>query len=423
MSIKLNLRILLCLSFSLCVNLAFGQSGRRVETPPETPVQELKSDKEKPKTEIPKPESNYEIIGPKTISSFLEDLKTAGKRGFRLEKFTVLPTGSGNNFNEKVESTVLAGIVKFDGKNGFDYSYLSTESEIDPASKLNNLGQNGWYFRDVVSIFGEPVVEGGMVGTSVLQFPTLGNIYLLERVIDSELRAPNYQLIKAGATLGKNPKGKIEESFIEALKNGYKPVASYYTYVAKSVFSVDSSYNILLVKGLPSPDLEYKFVLSGRSDGLRKDIIKLSAQGYRIASINFNTAILVRKAEKTAPVSYQWIETSKKDYQTILNNTLSKSPVYRTGGIDQIGSGDYLKSLLVFEDNSTAETNLYEYQTVKMSPIIPKEFKKTPQVYLSKFEKPEIAFQKLLDQGYIPRDIFYSTIDGLTVLFEREKKY
>lgn len=419
---KLNLLITLCLSFSIFVSLTIAQSGKPIESKPVPPVQELQSDKAEAKKEIPLPKANYELIEPKTVVDFMYALRDAGKRGFRLEKVTALPSGSADTSKEKVSLTVLAGIVKFDGKKQYDYNFFSAEGEGSPDGKLNNLGQNGWYFRDVVSVFGGGVKDDGIFANSIYQFPTNGNIYLLERIIGSEVPTPNYKLLKSGATLGKNPEAKIQTMLEESIKDGYRPVATYYTYLVKSLFLVDSSYNVLLEKTNAPAKLEYKFVNSGRSEGLRKEIIKLSSQGYKISLINFNSAILTRKPEKTAPVTYHWVKTDEKNYPTNFGSILAKTPVYRLGGVDQSDSGDYLKSLLIFEDISTAETDLSEYQTIKFSPIVPKEFRKNPQEYLNRFEKWEVAFPRLLGEDYSPLDLYYSDIEGLTILFERQKK-
>ena len=63
----------------------------------------------------------------------------------------------------------------------------------------------------------------------------------------------------------------------------------------------------------------------------------------------------------------------------------------------------------------------FDYQFVKMLPKIPKEFKKKTQEYLKTLEKPGVAFQNMLTQGYAPRELFYSENAGLMILFERQK--
>lgn len=410
---------LTCVSLLLIFSVTvFAQSGVKPAdpTPNATPAVETVD----PRGPIPEPKAKYEFVGPKTVVDFMYELKAAGSRGFRLDKITALPTGSADSAGEQTQMTVLAATVKFDGKRRYDYNFFAAEGEPDPHKKLNSLAQNGWYFAGVVSIYGGSLKSDGLFANSVYSFPTNGNIYVLERVVGSDSVPNQYLLLKAGATLGRNPEAKLQTLFEEAAKEGYRPIATYYTFIAKSLFSIDSAFCLLLEKSAAADKLERKVVVSARNDGLRKEILKLTPQGYAIESINFNSAILVRHPEKSYPVVYHWVDAAEKTYPASLGPVTAKKPVFRMSAVGQVGSGAYLKNSLVFEDSSSAETDPYEFQTVMISRVIPKAFRKTAREYLDKFEKPEIAFRRLLDEGYTPADIFYSDIEGLTVLFEKK---
>lgn len=409
----------LCLAVFITSSSAFAQSGRPVEPKPIAPVQETQTDKQMAATaEIPKPKALYEYLAPQNIVDFMLTLKEAGKRGFKLDKVTAIPSGLAETSREKANQTVLAGIVRFDGESRYDYNFFFAEGRETPDDKLNSLSRNGWYFRDVVSVFGGGIQDNPVFDNTIYKFPTNGNLYLLERVVGSEKPTFSYKLLKAGVRLGSNPTEKMQGLLDAAIAEGFVPVASYYTFDIKNIFSVDSFCGVLVGKIPDARKTEYKFVRGNRNDGLRKEIETFSKQGYRIGSVNFNTAILTREAGQTAPVNYQWVETSDKKYAATLAATLAKNPAFVSGGIDIIGEGDFIKNLLIFESGAGAS----EFQFAKMIPIVPKQFKKNPQDYLKTLEKPEAVFQRLLNDGYAPRDVFYSDIEGLTVLFERQKK-
>ena len=390
-----------CFAFlMMAAAAAFAQTDKSVEAKPSAPV------------EIPQPKALYEYIAPRKIFDFIRVTNEAGKRGFKLAKVTAVPSGSADSSDEKAYESVLAAVVRFDGEARYEYDFFFAEEKTPPDEKLNDLSQRGWRFREIVS------VAGTGNSNAIMSLPTAGNLYLLERVVGDEKPSSPYKLLKAGVRLGKNPTEKMQGLLDAATAEGFVPLASYFTLDIKSLFSVDA-FNGIIVGKIPEPrKTEYKFVRGNRSNGLRKEIETFAAQGWRIGAVNFNSGIMTRDAGQTAPLSYQWIETDDKKYAATLAAALAKNPSFVAAGVDMARDGNFIKNLLIFEN--AAGSN--EYQFAKMQPIIPKQFKKNPQDYLKTLENPDIAFQKLLSDGYVPRDIFYSSIEGLNVIFERQKK-
>ncbi len=407
----------LCFVILTALTTAFAQSGKTIEPTVIAPVQEAAPDIET-KIEIPKPKAMYEYVAPQPIVEFMLALKEAGKRGFRLNKVTALPSGAADTSREKANQTVLAGILRFDGEIRYDYNFFFAEGGQKADDRLNGLSRNGWYFRDVVSVYGSGIDSNPLFDNTVYNLPTFGNLYLLERVTGEEKPAPNYKLLKAGVSLGRSPTEKMQGLLDEAVTDGYAPLATYFAFEIKSLFSVDSFVGVLLGKNVASEKRLYKFVRANRSEGLQKEIDVLSKQGWRIRSVNFNSAILTRDDEKSAPVNYQWLRTDEKTYPATLAATLLKQPLFVTSGIDMSGDGTYVKNILIFEHNPTF---LAAYQFARMQRIVPKQFKKNPQDYLKTFEPGDVAFKRLLDQGNVPRDLYYSAMEGLSVVFESAK--
>lgn len=372
--------------------------------------------------EIQTPKANYEYIAPQNIRNFMLALKEAGKRGFRLDKMTTLRGGEYDSSKQKANAAVIAGIVKFDGENRFDYNFFFAEGEENPETTLNTLAKEGWAFRDVISVAGtgddSSLLIEDIFANRLRKFPTLGNIYVLER-IEGKKTARTYKLLKAGTGTGRSPTPKLQTALDQALNEGYFPVATYYSFDFKSLLTVDSFTGIVVEKRDEPKKLEYKFVRGNNSSDLWKDIDEFSKQGFRIESMNFSTAILARESNNAAPVSYTRLETEEKTFPTALAATLAKGVSFHSTGIYQQGMGEMNKNLLIFENSSAPAT---EIRFVKMVHIIPKQFKKNPQEYLKTLEKPETVFQKALDEGFRPHDVYFSGKEGLVIVFTREKK-
>lgn len=378
-----------------------------------------------PNSEIPKPQAVYEYIAPRTIVDFMYAVKEAGQRGFRLDKLTAVPSGEAETSKEKAGRTVLAGIVRYDGENRYDYNFFFAEGEKAPDNKLNLLADKGWYFREVLSVFGggADTDPSGLFENSVYKLPTVGNLYLLERVSESKNNR-QYKLLKAGVGLGRNPTEKMQALLNEALKEDFVPVATYFTFDITSIVSVDSYFAILVEKGATgAAKPEYRFIRSNRNDGLRKEIDKVTAEGYRIGLHNLNSAIMIRDSgEKSAPVAYQWVVTDKKDYASNLARVAEAETEFYSVGVDMASPGDFVRSVLIFRNKTAGNANRFEYRALRMIPPRQKKPKKgEPAPPPATQEKPEDAFKKMLADGFAPRDLFYSDEDSLNVLFVRQK--
>lgn len=373
--------------------------------------------------EIPTPKANYEFIAPQNIRDFMVALKEAGARGFRLDKMTTMRSGDYESSRKKANATVLSGVVRFDGESRFDYNFFFAEGEKDPEETLNNLAKEGWMFRDVVSVAGtgddDSLLIEDLWANRLRKFPSFGNIYVLERS-DNKQTPRAYKLLKAGVGTGRNPTPKLQGLLDQALKEGFVPVATYFSFDFKSLITVDSFSGILVEKGGEVKNLDYKFVRGNRSNGLWEEIAIFSKEGFRIESMNTTSAILVREKEKTAPLNYVWLEADEKTFQTDLTAALAKNPAFHSTGIYMQAMGEMNKNLLIFENTPTAAAD--ELKFVKIMPAIPKQFKKNPQEFIKTIDTPQVAFQKALDEGFVPRDLYFSKPEGLVMIFARAKR-
>jgi hypothetical protein len=394
-----------------------------------TTIRETENADDKSRPDIPEPKAGYEFIEPQNIYNFMLALKEAGKRGFRLRALAPLPGRAAETSKKAAKGMMLSGVVAFDGENRYDYNFFFAEGEKDPEQTLNDLSRDGWRFRDVISVFGEgdddslPIED--IFANRLRKFPTLGNIYVLERTLEGNKSPAVYKLLKAGVGTGRSPTAKIQALLDQSAGEGYVPVGPYYSFDVKSLFSVDSFCGIIMEKAGQAGNLEYKFVRGNRSDGLWKDIDEFSKQGFRIGLLNFSNAILIREkggAAATAPVTYLRLVTDHKNYATDLAAALAKNPSFYSAGAYATGM-EVVKNLLIFQENGAAsDGEIFEYRFGNMLPVVPKQYKKNPQEYLKNLDKPEVVFQKSLDDGYIPRDLYFSEKEGLMILFARRKK-
>ena len=372
----------------------------------------------------------YEYAAPENILDFMKTLKDAGSRGYRLDKMTVTnqTNYSASSAKKQVGRTFLAGILKKDDEATFDYNFFFAEGEDDPEKTLNELAKDGWYFRDVISVYGEgdssSLLIEDIFANRLRSIPTLGNIYLLERQTNAKKRVErNYKLLKAGVGTGRNPTPKMQALLDDAVKEGFLPVASYMSMRMTSIISVDVFNGVIVEKTAAEnapENREYKFIRGNRNGGLQKDIAEFSKDGWRIGVLNFNTGILYRTAGgENSPVKYSWLETDEKTYATMRDEIIARKPPFFSAVVT--GSDQHFnKNALIFEEAS--ENKSADFRIVTFLPKLPKQFKKKPEEFYKTIDKPEDVFNKNLSEGYIPQDIFLSDNEGLMMIFVRSEK-
>lgn len=392
-----------CLSFLCFALFARAQSGNENKVP----VQEISA--ESPKDEVKKTPAAYEYISPRHVYLFIQALKKAGERGYRLDRMTSLPS-SVTGADE--EGSVLAGFVKYDGERRFDYNFFYAEGEKDPELTLNRYAKDGWAFREIITL-------ADAVQINNVNIPQMGNIYLLERA-GGEKILRTYKLLKGGVGTGRNPTAKLQGLMDQALAENFYPVASYQTFHLKNIFSVDAFCGILLEKRDEAKKLDYRFVRGNSSKGLWKDLDVAAKEGFHIDSMSAVTAIMTREPGATAPVSYTWLLPDEKTYQANLAATLAKNSRLHSVAVYSYYLSGMIRNLLVFENSAPPESR--EIKLVKMIPLIPKEFRKKPDEFLKTIDSPEIVFQKALDEGFKPKEVYYIDDQGLMAVFTREKK-
>ena len=371
-----------------------------------------------------------EYIAPERIDYLLNKLKEAGRRGFRLDKITACPSPyiSGTS-REKARVVPLSATVKYANGQKYDYDAFYAEDQTDPAMKLNLMASNGWYFRDVISVWSDPpgnrdvLIRGKLkrVGTPTSNITTFGNIYLVER-ISSEPVNKFYQLLKVGIGPGRTPTADMQGLLDKAIADGYVPVATTQTFGATSPLTLDA-YCAVLLQMIPDDkhsvndgQAEFRFFHGIYRSSMQAKVEEAAKEGFNIYTVNFNTVIMMRpNKNETRPVALRFVRVDEPDAAALLKNADNKLD-YRIGGIGSFGfwaSADLVKNVLIFE---TTNVTSKEFQTLVVTPK-----KKNKNQFAGLPENPSDAFKRMLSENFVVRDLFYSRLEGVTVLFERAK--
>ena len=167
------------------------------------------------------------------IKNFVSELNSAGKNGYKLEQLTKLPLNNSEGF----EKMKLAGIVKLDSGNRYDYDWFEAFTPGDVVTRINLRSAQGFYFRDAL-----PVLQGICEDNSeyspedgsdtqkifdriksTLEF-SYGAIYFLERK-NTVVKTNDYRVVVGMLGLGKNPGEELERSLNNVADTGFTPVS------------------------------------------------------------------------------------------------------------------------------------------------------------------------------------------------------
>ena len=244
---------------------------------------------------------------------------------------------------------------------------------------------------------------------------------MLEQKNDSGQKK-NYQIINADFGFGKEPSKEIMSGVETAVKTGFDPSRFFFSKTAGLNQKISLLYE---GNNAASPDTEYIFVKE--NIGFKKKVNRLAKQGYKLVASaelqSLNVALMKKDVNSSALISYEWLNASdKKSFTDNLTKLSQKGSYYRTINWENYGcKTGFIENRLIFENNSTVEKNRYEYKTLKLTEDLDnkrKENQSSKVMLLS--EIPMQNFDKLINEGYIIRDLFYE--NGVNVLFERTQK-
>jgi len=171
-------------------------------------------------------------------------------------------------------------------------------------------------------------------------------------------------------------------------------------------------------KGEIPPEAPEVKVVTGN---VKKKVNELARQGYRLALIHNQVAVMRRSRDTTAPVSYIWLDgLKKKTFEQDLARLQDSGAIYRMTYPDSEG----VEHMLIFEQPAADAGNRREYKVLKLEFQEMENFEnQRMNIDLTPSSKETIkTLNNLVKEGFVARDLFVSDyIDAriASVLLER----
>jgi hypothetical protein len=409
--------LLVCFLSAAAAGAVFSQSGRPAASPdPETPLTA-----EIVKTPAPcekgLPDQIY--ISPRSITAFFGELNRLGGCGYRLEKAGKLPL-------EREAASALAmivfGVVKLEAGNKYEYRGVEAFGDWQTASRIGDLAKEGFYFRKNLLFQAGACNEGSGGGaddsTSVLVDIlglgriSRGSIFIVERK-NGIRKNIEYLAVKGAAGDSQKDVAENQKLFEAAVAKGFRPVAINYMGIFVQDFAV-------LMEKDPEIKAAGEYRLLRHIYGISKKFAELGQEGYEPILVGVNFAVLQRKNSDPTGVFYQTTDE--------FDTTVKKLPSWRGAHYQVTGLADYhvgcdpYEGKLFFALPLNEAAGGYEYKILAMTNVKERLKKKEKTAAFTDSPTAEALneFQKILQEGYTVKDIFFA--GEVTFYFERAKK-
>jgi hypothetical protein len=191
-----------------------------------------------------------------------------------------------------------------------------------------------------------------------------------------------------------------------------------------------SSYQILLAHTTERADFEadtpdMQVITSSFLNDLKSKVNELGKQGFQLALIRDEAAVMYRLRERRTPVTYEWLNAKNKNFEKELERLQNSGAAYRMIYRDSKGGNQ-----LVFEQGTTEDVRRREYKTLNLSfqMINPLALKHAAngkvQLDLTPASKETMKLiNSLAGEGFVVRDLFVAEVvsDKVSILLERRK--
>jgi hypothetical protein len=377
--------------FKLVFPISYGK--RLYKDPPKN-----RKEKKEREKEIERDDEN-KIVSYR--NSFIDELNKAGERGYRL---TAL-------------GSPLIAIVRL-GAVQYEYAWFETTSDIlfykiykiglkEKYAQLAGQGYSVVDRNELASVCTSPPADALVPLDSCIY----RDLFILEREKGVETPSQFKHVWHEPGWRQLSPDAPLTKQINESMASGFNPI------LALSKCEVLLQRNTDKGEFLPE-GIEVK-VVTGRN--VKKKVNKLAGQGYRLALIHNQVAVMRRSRDTTAPVSYIWLDSwKKKNFEPELARLQDSGAIYRMTYPDSAG-GEYE---LIFEQPSAGAGKRREYKVLKI------EFQETENfadqrmdIDLRPSSKETLkTLNSLVKEGFVVRDLFVSEFRALErprILLER----
>jgi len=412
-------RVCLVLVCATSVFNLFAQSGRTPlpqSTPTPTPNSKSSMSGVGNKTTTSDSEKYKVVFANKaTMSSFIDQLNQSSEEGYRLNTATY-----GYQILFGWAYSIPVGILQSD-ETQFEYASFEVISRLFFAisgfeQKYAEQSKKG--FRLVDYFLSKSVCDEQPSDVIVQTMPICAVTYqfLVER--EKGAKAPiEFLMAEATPTFKRNPGRTLGSAILEKWAEGFYPDR------------VLTNYQILLAHAdktdLPPEPLEVQVVNSSFMNPVKKKIKTLGRQGFRLALISEECAVMYRRPDEQSPVSYEWLDAKNKKLEKELARLQESGAVYRMVYRYQPHSNE-----LVFERPINGSARSSEYRVLKLSfqlenpPIRKDVLVSDPRVDLTPEAKMTVKLlNDLAREGFAVRDLFRPEFisNNVLVLLERSK--
>jgi hypothetical protein len=415
----------LCVAVLLPLFSASAQSGKMTQAPLPTPTPNTQSTTSqrldaKPMIAIGAGDDTYKLVfspgydgklsyrvdkekaemdraNDSEIGNFIEQLNKVGSRAY------------------KCKSSIYAGtplcIAKLD-EGQYEYASFETHSgmffTIGGFQKTYaEMSKQGFHLIDFF------LVDGSCENIDPDNNPAYGQVcqstylFLLER--EKGVEAPRRSIAVDSAPTGRGNRDlelttKIRENFANDL---YPTIVFTKTQILLDQVSKNDKST--------ADNPEVRVVSSSFRSDVTKKINELAAQGYHLALINNEAAVMYKYAETSKPVTYVWLKARDKKFDIKLKNLQESGAHYRMVYRDPHDSGQSL----VFEQDGVDGSMQHEYKVLKFD-LHYEENKSQKKVYIDLTPSSKETMKMLnglAKDGFLVKDLFIS--DKVSVLLER----
>ena len=209
--------------------------------------------------------------------------------------------------------------------------------------------------------------------------------------------------LKMGAELTEQIKAKLVD--------GFYPINVFNKF---EILLTQMEHNDKLSNG--NPDVQV--VTISLFKDVKGKIKNLARQGYRILLVSSGIAVMYRRADNATPVSYEWVDADKSDFEKRLLELQSRGAVYRMIYPNRDRTS---KEKLIFELGAADERVRREYKVLRFEFQDGKDAAGNPvQVDLTPSSKETVKLMNnLAKEGFVVRELFKSK--KVSVLLERSR--
>lgn len=350
------------------------------------------------------------------MASFIAQLNQNSEGGYRLKTATYSwQRLSGDDYS------IPVGILQSD-ESEFEYSWFEETTTFYfaiPGFERKYAEQAKKGFR-LVEHFLSTIMCADDPPDTVVPIPHCESSYLFLLEREKGANSPKDFLVAyARPDWKRQPGGKLEKVMTQNLPNGFYPAR------------VLSNNQILLNRTTDKEDFEIdtpepEVVNSSFLNNVKKKVNNLGRQGFRLALIGDECAVMYRRPNEHEPVAYEWLNAKNKNFEKELARIQASGAIFRL-----IYRDPYNGNQLVFERPANGSARSVEYKALKLTfqlierPRLQDVGKVPIRVDLTPESKETVKLiNNLAREGFAVRGLFVSNImssRNVGVLLERSR--